>query len=91
MAISEEEFQLRVAARKSATASVAQAEAALRIAKLDLEFTKISAPISGRISRTQVTEGNLVGFNEPTQLTTIVPPRPDLRNLRRAGGERGRI
>ena len=72
MSISEEEFQLRVAARKSAQASVAQAEAALRIAKLDLEFTKIIAPISGRISRTQVTEGNLVGFNEPTQLTTIV-------------------
>jgi RND family efflux transporter MFP subunit len=72
MAISEEEFQLRVAARKSAEASVAQAEAALRIAKLDLEFTRITAPINGRISRTQVTEGNLVGFNEPTLLTTIV-------------------
>ncbi|HJZ93253.1 MAG TPA: efflux RND transporter periplasmic adaptor subunit [Gemmataceae bacterium] len=72
MAISEEEFQQRVATRKSAEASVAQAEAALRIAKLDLEFTKITAPISGRISRTQVTEGNLVGFNEPTLLTTIV-------------------
>jgi multidrug efflux system membrane fusion protein len=44
----------------------------MRIAKLDLEFTKITAPISGRISRTAVTEGNLVGFNEPTLLTTIV-------------------
>jgi multidrug efflux system membrane fusion protein len=72
MAISDEEFQLRVAARKSAEASVAQAQAALRIAKLDLEFTKITAPINGRISRTQVTEGNVVGFNEPTLLTTIV-------------------
>jgi RND family efflux transporter MFP subunit len=72
MAISEEEFQQRVAARKSALASVSQAEAAMRIAKLDLEFTKITAPISGRISRTAVTEGNLVGFNEPTLLTTIV-------------------
>jgi len=72
MAISEEEFQQRVATRKSAQASVAQAEAALRIAKLDVEFTKITAPIGGRISRTQVTEGNLVGFNEPTLLTTIV-------------------
>jgi RND family efflux transporter MFP subunit len=72
MAISEEEFQQRVATRKSAQASVAQAEAAMRIARLDLEFTKITAPISGRISRTSVTEGNLVGFNEPTLLTTIV-------------------
>ncbi|HKA05944.1 MAG TPA: efflux RND transporter periplasmic adaptor subunit [Gemmataceae bacterium] len=76
MAISEEEFQQRVAARKSAQASVAQAEAALRIARLDLEFTKIKAPISGRISRTQVTEGNLVGFNDPTLLTTIVKMDP---------------
>jgi len=76
MAISEEEFQQRVATRKSAQASVSQAEAALRIAKLDLEFTKITAPISGRISRTQVTEGNLVGFNDPTLLTTIVRMDP---------------
>jgi len=76
MAISEEEFQQRVAARKSAQASVAQSEAAVRIARLDLEFTKITAPISGRISRTLITEGNLVGFNEPTLLTTIVKLDP---------------
>src|SRR5262245_42652715 len=76
MAISEEEFQQRVAARKTAEATVDQAQAALRIAKLDLEFTKITSPINGRISRTQVTEGNLVGFNEPTLLTTIVSLDP---------------
>src|SRR5262245_24785173 len=75
-AISEEEFQQRVATRKSAQASVAQSEAAVRIAKLDLEFTKITAPISGRISRTLITEGNLVGFNEPTLLTSIVKLDP---------------
>src|SRR5262245_5498228 len=75
-AISEEEFAQRVADRKSAQATVTQAEAALRIAKLDLEFTKIHSPIDGRISRTMVTEGNLVGFNEPTLLTTIVRVDP---------------
>ena len=71
-AISEEEFAQRSADRKSAAATQKQAEAALAIVKLDLEFTKIKAPIDGRISRTLVTEGNLVGFNEPTLLTTIV-------------------
>lgn len=71
-AITEEEFQTRVAARKSAEASVRQAKAAVRVSQLDLDFTRIEAPLAGRISRTLVTEGNLVGFNEPTLLTTIV-------------------
>ncbi|AWM37762.1 Efflux pump periplasmic linker BepD precursor [Gemmata obscuriglobus] len=47
-------------------------ESALRTARLDLEYTQIKAPIDGRISRTLVTPGNLVGQNETTLLTTIV-------------------
>ena len=49
-----------------------QAEAAAELAKLDLSYTRIVAPIAGRVGRTQVTVGNLVGVNEPTLLTTIV-------------------
>jgi multidrug efflux system membrane fusion protein len=71
-AISEEESRTRVAARDTASATLRQAQAALEAARLELGFTKIRAPITGRISRTLVTEGNLVGFNEPTLLTTIV-------------------
>lgn len=51
-------------------------EAALRTARLDLEYTRIKSPIDGRISRTQVTAGNLVGQNESTLLTTIVSVDP---------------
>ncbi len=60
----------------TATANVSAAEASLEMAKLDLEYTTIKAPISGRISRTQVTKGNLVGQNESTLLTTIVSMDP---------------
>ena len=50
-----------------------QTEAALLAAKIELAFTKISAPISGQVNRTQLTEGNLVmaGMNAPL-LTSIV-------------------
>src|SRR5579883_1584819 len=51
-------------------------EAALRTARLDLEYTQIRSPINGRINRTLVTAGNLVGQNESTLLTTIVSVDP---------------
>lgn len=71
-AISMEDFQQRVANRESANAVLKQTEAAIETAKLDLEYTKIKAPIEGQINRTLVTKGNLVGQNENTLLTTIV-------------------
>jgi RND family efflux transporter MFP subunit len=74
--VSEEEYQQRVAARQQAEASLLQARAAVEVAKLDLGYTRIEAPISGRIGRTLVTTGNLVGYNEPTLLTTIVAMDP---------------
>ena len=57
-----------------AEAAVAVASAALSRARLDLEFTQVSAPITGRISRKLVGEGNLVagGDANATLLTTIV-------------------
>lgn len=59
----------------AAEAEVAGARAALDQARLDLDYTEIRAPISGRISRKLVTEGNLVSANE-TLLTTIVALDP---------------
>jgi RND family efflux transporter MFP subunit len=57
-----------------AEAGVAVASAALARAQLDLEFTQVRAPITGRISRKLVSEGNLVagGDANATLLTTIV-------------------
>lgn len=57
-----------------AEAAAGVASAVLARAKLDLEFTQVRAPISGRISRKLVSEGNLVagGDSNATMLTTIV-------------------
>lgn len=69
-----------VAANKAqydvAVANKAAAEAALQTAQLELSYTEIHSPIDGRISRTLVTQGNLVGQNESTLLTTIVSVDP---------------
>lgn len=70
-AISAQEIDQLKAAVRNGDASVAAANAALTSARLNLEYSRITAPISGRISRTNVTVGNLVGVSEPV-LTSIV-------------------
>ena len=77
-AISREEYDARVSGSAEANASIQGAEAAVRTAKLNLEWTRVRAPISGRISRAEVTAGNVVqgGAPEPTLLTTIVSMDP---------------
>ncbi|WP_419795404.1 efflux RND transporter periplasmic adaptor subunit, partial [Staphylococcus epidermidis] len=65
------------AAVEVAAANKKSAEAALRTAELQLGYTDIRAPIAGRISRTLVTPGNLVGgTTNDTLLTTIVSQDP---------------
>ena len=59
-----------------ALANKGSAEAAMRSSELQLSYTDIRAPISGRISRTLVTKGNLVGQTDSTLLTTIVSVEP---------------
>jgi RND family efflux transporter MFP subunit len=63
---------------QSAEAAVLQAEGALQRADLDVEFTKVKAPIEGRISRHLVSVGNLVQGSESgaTLLTSIVSVNP---------------
>ncbi len=76
-AISEEEADTRVSDERVARATVEQAEAAVQAAKLNVEFTQVRAPITGRISRKLVTEGNLInGGTGGTLLTTIVSLDP---------------
>jgi RND family efflux transporter MFP subunit len=77
-AISQEEADTRAATERQVQQSVEAARAAVRAAKLNLEFTRVTAPISGRISRRLVTEGNLIngGTAESTLLTTIVSMDP---------------
>lgn len=69
----------RVNAQREAEAQVKIAEAKIRTAELDLSFTRVVAPISGRISRSLVSTGNYVsggGTGTPTLLTTIVSQDP---------------
>lgn len=77
-AISEEEVDSRSNQKREAIASLEAAKAAVKAAELDVEFTHIRSPITGRISRTRITEGNLVtgGDFDSTLLTTIVSLDP---------------
>jgi RND family efflux transporter MFP subunit len=78
-AISTDLFETRMKSATEANAVVRSAEAALTTAELDLEFTEVRAPISGRISNARITAGNLVtGGNTAgaTLLTTIVSLDP---------------
>lgn len=72
-------YDMRLSEFKVATAAAASAKAAIRSAELNVEFTHIKAPVSGRISYHQVSIGNLIagGDNATTPaLTTIVSLDP---------------
>ncbi len=74
-AISQEEYDQRQAALANARARVDAAEAALDTAELDLEYTRVTAPVSGRAGRAQITKGNLARADQ-TLLTTVVSIDP---------------
>jgi RND family efflux transporter MFP subunit len=77
-AVSREELESRLSQLNQQEASVSAARAALDSAGLMLSFTKVIAPIEGRVSRAEVTKGNLVtgGNQGGTLLTTIVSVDP---------------
>src|SRR5580704_8043822 len=76
--MSAEEYDRRAAVRNEAEARIASTEAALRGAELNLEFTRVTAPITGRVGRAEITEGNLVegGAGQVRPLTTLVSLDP---------------
>src|SRR5215207_10097073 len=76
--ISAEELDSRTKNHNAAVAAAKAAKGSADLAKLNLEFCQIRAPIDGRISRALVTEGNLVagGAQGTTLLTTIVSLDP---------------
>ena len=74
-AVSTEELEALEAALRTAEAELTAARAAVRAAELDVEFTKVVAPIAGRVSYRRVDRGNAVRADE-TVLTTIVSIDP---------------
>lgn len=76
--ISQQVFDQRTQAVRAAEANVLSAEASVRSSELDVEFTQIRSPVTGRISRKLVSEGNFItgGSGSGTLLTTIVSIDP---------------
>ncbi len=74
----EEELDSRRNQKLASIASVQAAQAAVEAAQLNIEFTHVKSPIDGRISRTRITEGNLItgGDKDTNILTTIVSLDP---------------
>lgn len=68
-AVSRQEFDQLGSGARTAEADIQAAEAALRVARLNIEYAAVRAPLTGRISRANVTAGNLV--NEQVVLTSI--------------------
>jgi RND family efflux transporter MFP subunit len=78
-ALSREEYDRAVAQSSGSLAGLAAAQAQVAQAQLDLDFTKVTAPVDGRVSRTLVTVGNLVQSGVAsggTLLTTLVSVDP---------------
>jgi membrane fusion protein, multidrug efflux system len=84
-----------VASERALAAQVAAAEAALRQSEINFAYTEIHAPIDGRIGRTSITEGNVVGptsgvlativSQDPVYVTFPVPVRTMLQLRERSG------
>lgn len=77
-AISQEDFDERIAEARQAEGQLQAAKGAVRLAKLNLEFTEVRSPIKGKISKIEVTVGNLItgATKDATLLTTIVSLDP---------------
>jgi RND family efflux transporter MFP subunit len=74
-ALSQEEFDARTAGSEKAAADIQAAQAAVDAAELDLEFTRVRAPISGVVGKAEITTGNFV-TNGQTLLTRLVSVDP---------------
>jgi membrane fusion protein (multidrug efflux system) len=70
-AVSQQDYDDATAALKQAEADVEAAKATLETARINLAYTKVTAPISGRIGRSSVTDGALVTASQPAPLATI--------------------
>ena len=100
-AVSKQDYTDALAQARQADAAVAQSAATLRLAQVNQRFTRVPAPISGRIGLSAFTEGALVTANQADPLATITRLDPvyvdiqqaaaDLLALRQALGQGGTV
>jgi membrane fusion protein (multidrug efflux system) len=98
-AVSKQDYTDALAQARQAEAAIAQNRAQLQAAQINLRYTRVPAPISGRIGLSSVTEGALVTANQAESLTTITrldpvyvdiqQSAPDLLALRRSLAQGG--
>ncbi|HEU4652608.1 MAG TPA: efflux RND transporter periplasmic adaptor subunit [Steroidobacteraceae bacterium] len=86
-AVSAQEQESAVAAASQASADLEAAEAALRSAQVNLAYARISSPISGRIGKSNYTQGALVTANQDQPLTTVQQLDPLYVDLTQSAGE----
>ncbi len=86
-AVSQQDYANAVAAQKQAEADVAAGKAAVQTARINLDYAAVTAPISGRIGRSLVTEGALVGQGETTQLAVVQQIDPIYVNFTQSAAE----
>jgi membrane fusion protein (multidrug efflux system) len=86
-AISKQEYINAVSAQKTAEADLAAAQAAVQSAQINLGYADVTAPIAGRIGRSLVTEGALVGQGEATQLAVVQQIHPMYLNFTQSTAE----
>jgi membrane fusion protein (multidrug efflux system) len=70
-AVSRQEYDDATAALKQAEAEIAAGKAAVEAARINLAYTRVTAPIGGRIGKSSVTVGALVTANQPVPLATV--------------------
>jgi membrane fusion protein (multidrug efflux system) len=86
-ALSQQEYDAAVARLRTAEADVAQRRAELSAARLSLGYTTVTAPISGRAGRAEVTEGALVSGGAATLLTRIEQIDPIYANFSQSSSD----
>ncbi|MCQ9616266.1 efflux RND transporter periplasmic adaptor subunit [Paenalcaligenes niemegkensis] len=96
-AVSRQEYENAMARNAQAQAAITAARANLKAAEINLSYTKVVSPISGRIGRSEITEGALVSSTEGTHLATVqqldrvyvdvTRPASELHSLRKAVAE----
>jgi len=90
-AVSKQEYDNAIASDRQAQASVAAAQAALMTAEINLGFTKVTSPVSGRIGKALVTEGALVDATSATQMALVQQINPVYVDVNQSATELSRL